>query len=244
MNYLSRLDPIDPLSRGALRHDVVRRLLLAIFEGELPARTRLVASRLAERLGVSATPIREALVELEQVGVVQLCHNRGALVKPFGREQLKEIFQLRGILESEAARCACGKIDPAKLVAIKLAMESLVQQQAVDGGAWLQQTIKLDRQLHGMIADHCGNQRLADEIHRYQILAHTAQEVVCKRRPAYRPTIDKDHLPMINAMLAGDPDGAAQAMARHLGGVGPFIESVIFPSDSKRGNDGQGPLRP
>ena len=198
----------------------------------------MVASRLAERLGVSATPIREALVELEQVGVVQLFHNRGALVKPFGRQQLREIFQLRSILESEAARYACGKIDPAQLTAIKQEMAKLILRPADSDGNWLQQTITLDRKLHGLIADHCGNQRLADEIHRYQILAHTAQEIVRSRRPAYRATIEADHLPMIDAILAGDPDGAAKAMKRHLGGVGPFIESIIFPETPPSGRDG------
>ena len=100
-----------PLSRGALRHDVVKHLLMAIFQGEMPAGTRLVAKRLAESLGISATPIREALVELAAMGVVQLSHNRGAQVNPFGRQQLHDYFHVRRILEMEAARSACGRID-------------------------------------------------------------------------------------------------------------------------------------
>jgi DNA-binding GntR family transcriptional regulator len=61
----TNIDKIEPLANVALRHRVVQRLLAAIVAGKLSAGTRLVAKRLAERLGVSATPIREALVELE-----------------------------------------------------------------------------------------------------------------------------------------------------------------------------------
>jgi hypothetical protein len=63
----TNIDKIEPLANVALRHRVVQRLLAALVAGKLPAGTHLVAKRLAERLGVSATPIREALVELEQM---------------------------------------------------------------------------------------------------------------------------------------------------------------------------------
>jgi DNA-binding GntR family transcriptional regulator len=63
----TNIDKIEPLANVALRHRVVQRLLAALVAGKLSAGTRLVAKRLAERLGVSATPIREALVELEQM---------------------------------------------------------------------------------------------------------------------------------------------------------------------------------
>ena len=51
-------------------------------------------------MGISATPIREALVELESIGVVQFVHNRGTIVKPFGPQQLREIYHLRRVLEA------------------------------------------------------------------------------------------------------------------------------------------------
>jgi DNA-binding GntR family transcriptional regulator len=67
--------------------------------------------RLAELYQVSPTPVREALVELASLGLVDLLPNRGAVVRPFGPQEVREISQVRCVLEVEATRCACGRID-------------------------------------------------------------------------------------------------------------------------------------
>jgi DNA-binding GntR family transcriptional regulator len=118
MNALGAIEAIGPVARNALRHDVVVRLLKHIFQGALPDGTQLIIRKLAVQMGISATPIREALVELESIGVVQFVHNRGAIVKP-SSSAAREIYHLRRILESEAARCACGHIDPKDLQDLK-----------------------------------------------------------------------------------------------------------------------------
>jgi len=170
MNLRHAKETPGPFWRGALRHDVVKRLLMSIFQGELPADTRLAAKRLAEGLGISATPIREALVELEAVGLVELLHNRGALVKAFGQQQLREFFHVRRILETEATRCACQHFDPPSLEALSSQAKNLLEADGHPADEWLARTISADRQLHEAIATRCGNARLAHEIHRYDTL--------------------------------------------------------------------------
>jgi len=64
-------------------------------------------------------------VELEAVGLIELCHNRGAVVKPFGPEQLRDFFHVRRILETEAARSACGRIQADSLAGLRREMEGL-----------------------------------------------------------------------------------------------------------------------
>jgi DNA-binding GntR family transcriptional regulator len=227
MSKRNPLDHIDPLSRGALRHDVVRRLLALIFQGELPAGTRLVARRLSERLGVSATPIREALVELEQVGMIQLYHNRGAVVKPFGRQELDEIFQVRRVLEAEAARCACGRIGRDDLEAVHREMKALATQPEDEQGRWLRRLLSVDNQLHRLVAKHCGNARLADEIHRYDTLAQVARDVLAGQRPT--PKIGMDHhLAIVEGLLADSAEAAAAAMAFHVETVARLLGEVMF----------------
>lgn len=229
MTELDPLDQIDPLSRGALRHEVVRRLMLAIFLGELPAGTRLVARRLANRFGVSATPIREALVELEQIGVVQLLHNRGAHVRPFGKEQLREIFHVRQVLESEAAQCACGRIEHVELQKMKEALRRLLAAPADEDGAWFQQVAVSDRQFHEMIALNCGNARLRDEIRRYSDLAETFRAIVGNNRPTLQEVVE-NHFSVFDSLLARRADEAATAMRRYLETVGRFVEAAMFPA--------------
>ena len=78
MNPIENLHSLEDLPHGALRHQVVHRLLNAIFLGDLPSGTRLIVMKLAAHFGLSSTPVREALVELEAVGIIQFVHNRGA----------------------------------------------------------------------------------------------------------------------------------------------------------------------
>ena len=89
---------------GMLRKNLVGQALVAIIRGDLPGGQWLVEQDMAERFGVSRTPIRETINQLAGFGVVRLYPNRGAQVQPFGPEQLRDIYLVRQILESEAAR--------------------------------------------------------------------------------------------------------------------------------------------
>ena len=77
--------------KKSLRFDVVGQVLTAIFGGQLKAGDRLIVTRLAADFGVSATPAREALLELTHFGVVELLPNKGAVVRPLGPQQVREI---------------------------------------------------------------------------------------------------------------------------------------------------------
>ena len=100
---------ILPLTQSiGLRDSVAERLLVAVLDGSVQAGDRLVGQRLAAQLGVSATPVREALIELATLGFVELLPNRGAICCEFGPPELRDIFQVRRILETEAAFGACG----------------------------------------------------------------------------------------------------------------------------------------
>ena len=150
------------LPRNALRHEVTSRLLGAIFRGELPEGTRLVAQTVAKQLGVSATPVRESLLELETIGMVEFPHNRGAVVKPWGRRQVREVYHLRRILESEATRYACGKIDIEGLKKLRAESTELLQRNQQQD--WTDEAMVVDRQMHNLIVGSCDNDRLIDEV--------------------------------------------------------------------------------
>ncbi len=215
----------DSLSRGALRHELVKRLLTEIFEGKMPAGTRLIVMNLAERFGLSSTPIRESLLELEASGVVQFSHNRGAVVKPFGREQLREIFQLRKILETAATRMACGKIDPAKLAEMRQNLQEISEKAR--GKEWLELEQAADRNLHTLIAAGCNNARLAEEIRRYDTLVQVLRDVVGNERHAAHQAFE-EHVAIVEALLAGDGDAAAALMGNHIDRAAQSAESALF----------------
>jgi DNA-binding GntR family transcriptional regulator len=206
---------------------VVKRLLKAIFQGELPTGTRLVVKRLGEGLGISATPIREAMVQLEAVGLVQLFHNRGALVNPFGRDQLREFFHVRRILETEAARCASGQLEPAAIEALRREGTELLRIDGQHSSDWAQRAIACDRKLHDTVASHCGNTRLAYEIHRYDTLMQCLSEIAGDLQKFQQKELE-EHRPILDAIAAKNADAAASAMSYHIESVGKAIESAIF----------------
>jgi DNA-binding GntR family transcriptional regulator len=216
---------LAPLTRGALRHDVTTRLLAAVFSGEMPPGTRLIVQKLAKSLGVSSTPVREALVELEAIGIVKFLHNRGAVIGPFGPKELREIYQLRRILEAEATRAACGQLDRAAIAKLR---DEIIGLAKLSGKKWAEVEMSTDRQLHDMIATHCGSMRLADEIRRYNLLVQAGREIVGNRRHAQEVAM-KDHLAILEALLAENPAAAAQAMGDHIDRTAEMVCGIIFP---------------
>ena len=215
------------LSRGALRHELVKQLLAEILQGKLPSGSRLIVLKLAERFGLSSTPVREALVELEAAGMIRLVHNRGAVVKPFGPVQLREIYQIRRILEAEAARTACGRIADGTLREVQAEMIALTQANG-RGKDWSAQAIELDRRFHNLITAAGGSARLAEEIRRYETLVQTVREVVGDARKAQLQALE-DHLAVLEGLKADDPQVTAAAMARHIDNSAAVALRAMFP---------------
>jgi DNA-binding GntR family transcriptional regulator len=234
MNDTDSIDPLEPVSRRALRHHVVRSLLKAIINGELTAGTRLITSRLAVRLGVSATPIREALVELEQSGVVELLHHRGAAVKPFGRKELRDFYVVRGLLESEAVRAACGHVEPELLHMLRCDLERLTGESG-DTTRNGPEICAVDHRVHLMAVEHCSNKRLTAEIERYDTLGEMLRDIAEydgeQHKTSMLPLVD-----LLDGMQQHKANEAAAAMRRHIDIVAGLIEAVLFdrPKDQIR----------
>lgn len=218
----------EPVVRGALRQQVLSRILTAVFQRRLRSGQRLVVKRVAEQYHVSPTPVREALVELAGLGIVELLPNRGAVVRSFGPQEIGEISQLRRVLEVEAARCACGRIDPGELQA--LARELAWLQNLPRDEEWDRHARAADTRLHGSIARACGSTRLAAEIERYLALFRTLRDVSHRRDALTNYSRSNDapeHLEIVRALLAGDAEESARAMDRHIRSVAKTLEETV-----------------
>jgi DNA-binding GntR family transcriptional regulator len=229
----SRIQPtrtaagVDSLDqRRAIRHDVVHRLLAEMFGGRLAAGSRLITQALSKRLGISATPLREALVELEAIGMVEISHNRGAVAAPFGPTQLREIYQVRRVLESEAARCACGRIDRGELLSLRKEIQELAERSP-KAAAWLRGVLAADARLHGMIAAACGSPRLAREVGRYALLMQTIGETIGNRHRGQENGLE-EHAGIVDALIAGDAEASGLAMGRHIDAAAERAIKAMF----------------
>lgn len=206
------------LVHGSRRQTLVQQVLVKFFQGEYQPNQRMTVQSLAKEWNVSASPVREALVELEGIGIVEIFPNRGAVLRSFGVKELREICQVRRILESEATRCACGHITPNELAKLEQTFSELAAaKRTVE---WSEATQEWDDYLHELIYEKCGSERLALEIKRYKVLYRTLRQVRHSKRQTVKNYTymeeNAEHLRIVQALASGDPEKAAQAMNAHL----------------------------
>jgi DNA-binding GntR family transcriptional regulator len=206
---------------GLRRQTIVQSLLADVFQGELSAGQHLVTQALADRFGVSHTPIREALITLAGIGVVDLVPNRGAIVRAVTAREVKEVCQVRRLLECQATRSACGRTDLAELHALAGELRRLKSRPTADITEFVRESRQVDSRLHDLVASSCGNEFLAKEIGRLKILFRAFRDVSYTRHEArndHRRLADEagEHLAIVEALLRGDGREASRAMARHI----------------------------
>ena len=229
---------VEPVSRGCLRQQVSARLMMGIFQGRFRSGQRLVVQDLASAYKASPTPVREALVELASLGLVDLLPNRGAVLLPFGPRETREISEIRRLLEVEATRRAGGQIPADDLAALE---RDLLHLAALPHDhAWDRMAREVDTRLHGTIAVCCGSRRLAAEIGRYSVLFRALRDVSHQRDALTNFSRSNDvpeHLAIVSALMASDAEGAANAMDRHIRSVADKLNDVIFSIPNDPGDD-------
>ena len=218
------------LLHGSRRQALVQQVLTRFFQGEFQPNQRITVQALAKEWNVSATPVREALVELEGIGIVEIYPNRGAVLRKFGAKELREICQVRRILESEATRCACGHITPHELEKLKQIFSELTTaKRTVE---WSETTQEWDDYLHELIYQTCGSERLAHEINRYKVLYQTLRQIRHSQRQNVKDyehmEENAEHLRIVQALTSGDAEAAAQAMNNHLQQASIGLERDLF----------------
>ena len=224
---LKKLEPIDP--KVGIKDNVVTRIIGSIFKGDISENDRLVVQKMATQMGVSTTPIREALVQLAEIGVVELIPNRGAICRKFGAVQLREIFEIRGILEAEAARKFSGQSNSDMLIGMQNDFQTL-HERLTDTTTWNLEAYGLDRKFHGMISEGCGNDRLTHEIFRsWFLMSHIFDLVRNHQNQQARVTIE--HLAIIEALLRNENDYAATAMRQHINSASEYVVDALFPAE-------------
>ena len=149
---------------------LVESLLKEIVNGQIRSGEHLVTQALARRFGVSHTPIREALVTLAGMGLLDVAPNRGAIVRRVTAREVREICQVRRALECEAIRLACGQIDPDQLDQLRDELRPLIAVKRPDRPRFIAEARVVDSRLHDVIAGRCGNAFLVHELGRLKTL--------------------------------------------------------------------------
>jgi DNA-binding GntR family transcriptional regulator len=208
------------LHHGQRRQLVVESLLADIFQGRLSAGDHLVTQELSERFRVSHTPIREALITLAGMGIIDLQPNRGAVVRQVTAQEVREVCQVRRALECEATRSACGRIDLAELHAVADELRHMMSTRS-RAARFIAHARAVDSRLHDLIAESSGNIFLAKELSRLKTLFRVFRDIAWAhdeaRNDFHRVAEEaREHLAIVEALLAGDGKEASRAMARHI----------------------------
>jgi DNA-binding GntR family transcriptional regulator len=200
---------------------LVESLLREIVNGSIRPGEHLVTQALARRFGVSHTPVREALIMLAGMGLVVASPNRGSIVRRVTAREVREICQVRRALECEAVRLACGRIARQELESLR---ESLLAVVGIDGDrtpGGVAEARALDSRLHDVIACGSGNAFLVNELGRFSILFRAFRDAAWtyteSRNDYHRLDAEaREHLAIVEALLAEDRPAAVSAMARHI----------------------------
>jgi DNA-binding GntR family transcriptional regulator len=217
-----RLREVRGVSLAEQARESIRR---GILDGTLAPDERITIEQIAAELGVSRTPVREALKALESEGLIRLLPHRGAVVQPFAREDLHHRYSIRAMLEGYAAEVAC-RVD-APGVAAALAENCRRLRAAIEAGpppGDLWAMVELNQRFHATI--HEGS-RSATVIRQLALLRNAhAYSLHYWDDEARRMATLEMHEAIAEAFRAGRPARARQLVERHLLGARDLLAAM------------------
>lgn len=199
----------ERVSLTARAYARIRRLIL---DNELPAGSLMLEQELAELLEMSRTPVREALIRLENEGMVEVRPRHGMRVLPVSADDMEEIYAILTALESDAAsEIARAGLAPAELDALKQAVADMdAALDRDDLRAWA----KADEHFHRVLIESCPNRRLRAVVYQFWDQAHRVRMLTLRLRP--KPTTsNQDHLALVEAIERRDGDRAREIHREH-----------------------------
>jgi DNA-binding GntR family transcriptional regulator len=211
-----------PVVRGGLRAQIKDVILQRIVEGSLEPGSRIVETRIAQELGVSQAPVREALRDLEQLGCVVHEPNRGCSVRAFSAEELLEAFPVRAALEALAARLAAERITSAELAELDELLERM--RRAARGGDAHEQS-QANASFHATVVRAARNRTLERQ---WRMLEPYSRTYLTVSRPGIDLVHLSDrHVPVLEALRRRDRAKAAEAMEAHLLGAADLLREEV-----------------
>lgn len=195
-----------------LRDVVFKTLRQAILTGEFMPGERLMEISLANRLGVSRTPVREAIRKLELEGLVVMIPRKGAAVARITVSDLKDVLEVRCHLEEFAASIACERIDSEEVHELKVALRAF--EDAIKAKN-LKLIAERDVEFHDVIFKATKNKRLLQIINnlREQIYRYRIEYI---KDFDYHEILVKEHRQIVDAILRGDKEAASKMMRTHI----------------------------
>ncbi|SFM66952.1 phosphonate utilization associated transcriptional regulator [Variovorax sp. OV329] len=208
---LSSQSAIAQLQSHSLTTLVQAEIERMILDGELQSGAKLTESTLADQLGVSRGPVREAFRMLEESGLVSTIKNRGVFVRDVPLQEALEIFEVRAVMDLYVGRKLAETITPAQVKELRQLVDAM--DQAVKGDN-ARDYHRLNLKFHDRLLELSDNAKLTTT---YRKLVN---ELSLFRRQNLTPesmaVYTREHKQIVKAIAAGDPEAAGQAMFQHV----------------------------
>lgn len=191
---------------------VFQQLKNSILAGEFENGAELREIALAKKLGVSRTPVREALRQLEQEGLVEIYPNRGAYVKGITYKDVEDIFRIRARLEGLCAEMAVFSITHEQLDKLdEIILLSKFYEEKKD----MEHLLKMDSQFHEVLFESCGSKMLEHQLKDYHQYVQKARLRSLKRQERAKKST-QEHEKILLAIKDRDAKRADELATRHI----------------------------
>jgi len=200
------------LHTGSLRNKVFIKLQNDILNGIYEPGDSLIETKLSEELGVSRTPIREALRQLELEGLVQYIPNKGVIVKGISQKDIQDIYTIRMLIEGLAARWAAEKITPQELEELKEAVELEEFYTARNDSSHL---MHFDSRFHDIIFKASKSKPLMQILSNFHHYVQRARSI-SMNSPERAAAMLEEHKAILQAIIERDADKAEKLTTEHV----------------------------
>lgn len=223
LNFTVKMDEYLPL-----RDVVFNTLRQAILRGELKPGERLMEIQLANKLGVSRTPIREAIRKLELEGLVLMIPRRGAEVAQITEKSLRDVLEVRRALEELAVQLACMRMTPEGILQLKQAADEF---EKVLGDDDITVVAEADVAFHDVVYLATDNERLISLLNNFREQMYRYRVEYLKKKECHEKLL-AEHRELIRAIEKGDSERATEITSTHIG------NQVEVVSDTLRKHEG------
>ncbi|GJD52752.1 HTH-type transcriptional repressor RspR [Methylobacterium crusticola] len=220
---VSALDRVTPLNRRTLHDELVGRIRDMIIEGQLAPGGRIHEGQLGQALGVSRTPLREALKFLASEGLIDLVPGRGAVVRRLTAHDVRDMLDVLVALETTAGRLLCRRASDAEIAAVRTLHDEMMGFYADRNRL---EYYKRNQAIHAAIAALSGNAFLAASHEGIQSRLRRIRFIGNEGPEKWAGAV-AEHEEMIAALEARDADRLAAIIARHLERTWERVQGVI-----------------
>lgn len=203
---------VNAIQVKPVREQIIDLLRTLIYKGVYQPGQELRQELLAQQLGVSRMPVREALLALETENLVELRPHRGAVVMPIDESFITDYYDMRIMLEGEAAYLACPHLTAEDDLYLKHHLEQETEAFTSSDHTALR---KLNADLHRFIWEHSHNQRLIKTMNQYYNMSPSSCYKPVMNQNTFAKNVFSQHNEIIRELLSRDADAARNAMRRH-----------------------------